>query len=231
MRIPMRHIPAFLVCLVGATPGVSPARAQEAGAPQTGGMGQQHRMHEGGGEAGMQAGMQGGGMLGGISQAEKEALRSGAGLGAGRLAMMNGYPGPKHVLEMADELELTAAQKESIGKIFAEAKASFAQMGARLVEKEEALEAMFASGSVDVKDVEKRAKEIGELQGALRAGHLNAHVRTKQELSPAQLEKLSSGMGAHGAMGGGTGQGQGEGMQHRHGREGGAGEDTAKPQT
>jgi Spy/CpxP family protein refolding chaperone len=156
-------------------------------------------------------------MLSGISEGEKEALLKGSGLGAGMIAMMNGYPGPKHVLEMGDELELTAEQREKIGTLFAARKASFVEMGRELVEKDEKLTAMFASGSVNTKDVEKLSTEIGELQGRLRAGHLNAHVLTWEALTPAQRDKLASMQGMHG----GQGMHQGEGGQMRH-RQGAA---------
>lgn len=221
MRTSMRQLSVPLAGLAALVLLAGPASAQEE-APTADG--RQHRMqgqgmqgqgmHAGAG----QGGMMGGGMLGGMSDQEKEALRAGAGLGAGRLAMQAGYPGPKHVLEMGDELELTAAQKERIGTIFAEAKASFAKMGAELVEKEEAFEAMFAAGDVDVDDMKKLAAEIGRRQGELRAGHLAAHVRTKEALTPAQLEKLSAMRGAHGGMGQGSG-GEGMGGQNRHGRD------------
>lgn len=191
-----------------------PAAAQEDSAQAPGAM-RQHQMQQKPQMQGMKgmpgrgAAQGGRGMLGGMSDADKQALKAGEGLGAGRLAMMNGYPGPKHVLEMGDELALTAAQKERIGTIFAEAKAGFAKKGAELVQKEEALEAMFASGSVDVEDMEDLAAEIGELQGELRAGHLAAHVRTKAALTAEQLEKIPSMAAAQGAMG--------QGEQHRHG--------------
>jgi Spy/CpxP family protein refolding chaperone len=184
----------------------TPALAQESG-DSSGGMGGMHQRH-GQSEGGMQAsggGMHGGAMLSGISESEKEALLTGSGLGAGMIAMMNGYPGPKHVLEMGDELELSAEQREEIGTIFAERKASFVKMGQELVEKDEELTAMFESGSVDTEEVEKKAREIGDLQGKLRAGHLNAHVLTWEALTPAQREKLASMQGMHG----------GEGMQMR----------------
>lgn len=224
MRTSMRYLLVPLAGLAALGLLAGPASAQEtAPAPQAGG---QHRMQGQGMHAGMQhAGSMGGGMLGGMSDAEKEALKAGEGLGAGRLAMQAGYPGPRHVLEMGDELELTAAQKEQIGTIFGGAKASFAKMGAELVEKEEALEAMFAAGDVDVGDMTKLAAEIGERQGELRAAHLAAHVRTREALTPAQLEKLSAMAGAHGAMGHGE-SGQGMGAQHRHGQDA-----AAPPQT
>ena len=195
-------IPAAL--FVAVTLVTSPAVAQDDDTGMGKGRGQQ--MH---GQA--EGGMQGtGGMLGGISEQEKEMLLKGGGLGAGMIAMMNGYPGPKHVLEMGDELELTAAQRESIGTIYGKAKAESVQLGTELVEKDEALAALFTSGSVSTKDVEKRSREIGELQGRLRAAHLNAHVQTHAELTPAQRAKLPTMQEMHQMH-----QGSGEGMQKR----------------
>jgi Spy/CpxP family protein refolding chaperone len=195
-------IPAALLVAVALV--TSPAVAQDDDSGM--GKGQMQQMH-GQSEGGMQ-GM--GGMLGGISEQEKEMLLKGGGLGAGMIAMMNGYPGPKHVLEMGDELELTAAQRESIGTIYGKVKAESVKLGTELVEKDEALAALFTSGSVSTKDVEKRSREIGELQGRLRAAHLNAHVQTHAELTPAQLAKLPTMQEMHQMH-----EGSGEGMQKR----------------
>ncbi|MEJ2483801.1 MAG: periplasmic heavy metal sensor [Gemmatimonadota bacterium] len=197
----------LLVCGAALAFAVLPASAQESSKPGSGmgGMHQRHGQTDGGMRAG--GGMGGGPMLSGISEDEKEALLAGSGLGAGMIAMANGYPGPKHVLEMGDELGLTAEQKEEIGSLFAERKASFVELGTELVKKDEQLTAMFASGSVNTKDVEKLAREIGQLQGELRAGHLNAHVLTWEALTAAQREKVASMRGMH--------RGGGEGMQRR----------------
>lgn len=200
----MRTISTSAALLVAISLVSSPAVAQEQGDSDAA-MGGKHQMH-GQSEGGMQG--MGGGMLGGVSGQEKEALLTGAGLGAGMIAMMNGYPGPKHVLEMGDELELTVAQRESIGTIYGNVKAESVKLGTELVEKDEALAALFASGSVKTGDVEKRAREIGELQGRVRAAHLNAHVETFEALTPAQREQLSSMQGMHEMH-----QGSGEGMQ------------------
>ena len=197
-------VPAALLVAISLVS--SPAVAQEHG-ESDGDMGGKHQMH---GQA--QGGMQGmdGGMLGGVSAQEKEALLKGAGLGAGMIAMMNGYPGPKHVLEMGDELGLTAEQRESIGKTYGKVKAESVEFGTELVEKDEKLTALFASGSVSTGEVEKLSREIGELQGRVRAAHLNAHVETYDALTPAQREQLSSMQGMHQMH-----QGSGEGMQTR----------------
>ena len=195
-------IPAALLVAVALV--TSPAVAQDDDSSMS--KGRMQQMH---GQA--EGGMQGmGGMLSGVSEQEKEMLLKGGGLGAGMIAMTNGYPGPKHVLEMGDELELTAAQRESIGTIYGKVKAESVKLGTELVEKDEALAALFTSGSVSTKDVEKRSREIGELQGRLRAAHLNAHVQTHAELTPAQLAKLPTMQEMHQMH-----QGSGEGMQKR----------------
>lgn len=202
-------IPSMRTFSVSAALFVAVALVSSSAVAQEGGdsdmsKGRMHQMH---GQA--EGGMQGmGGMLSGVSEQEKEALLKGGGLGAGMIAMMNGYPGPKHVLEMGDELELTDAQRESIGTIYGKVKAESVKYGTELVEKDEALAAMFTSGSVDTGDVEKLAREIGELQGRVRAEHLNAHVKTYDALTPAQREKLSSMQGMHQMH-----EGSGEGMQ------------------
>ncbi len=195
-------IPAALLVAVAVV--TSPAVAQDDDSSMS--KGRMQQMH---GQA--EGGMQGmGGMLSGVSEQEKEMLLKGGGLGAGMIAMMNGYPGPKHVLEMGDELELTAAQRESIGTIYGKVKAESVKLGTELVEKDEELAALFTSGSVSTKDVEKRSREIGELQGRLRAAHLNAHVQTHAELTPAQLAKLPTMQEMHQMH-----EGSGEGMQKR----------------
>ena len=198
MNLVMRTISIPAAMLVAISLVSSPAVAQEHG-ESDGDMGGKHQMH---GQA--EGGMQG---MGGVSAQEKEALLKGAGLGAGMIAMMNGYPGPKHVLEMGDELELTAAQRESIGTIYGKVKAESVKYGTELVEKDEELAALFASGSVSTDKVEKLSRDIGELQGRVRAEHLNAHVETFDALTPAQREMLAEMQGMH--------QGSGEGMQMR----------------
>jgi len=46
-----------------------------------------------------------------MSRQEANDLRSGAGMGLARAAELNHYPGPLHVLELAEQLGLSAAQR------------------------------------------------------------------------------------------------------------------------
>lgn len=45
-----------------------------------------------------------------MSPQKIESLLSGRGMGFAKLAELNHYPGPKHVLELADDLDLTPSQ-------------------------------------------------------------------------------------------------------------------------
>ena len=55
-------------------------------------------------------------------------------------AELKGYPGPSHVLELADRLELTADQRAGIKALFDFMKAEALPLGARVVEQEAHLE-------------------------------------------------------------------------------------------
>jgi uncharacterized protein (DUF305 family) len=54
----------------------------------------------------------------GLSQEEVDGLLAGEGMGYARSAELNGYPGPKHVLDLATQLQLTSEQQASIQNIF-----------------------------------------------------------------------------------------------------------------
>ena len=53
-----------------------------------------------------------------LSEGELEDLRAGGGMGFALPAELNGYPGPSHVLDLADELELTKEQLEQTRRLF-----------------------------------------------------------------------------------------------------------------
>ena len=46
-----------------------------------------------------------------LSDQQVSDLRAGRGMGLALAAELNGYPGPSHVLEFADQLELSAEQR------------------------------------------------------------------------------------------------------------------------
>jgi hypothetical protein len=156
-------------------------------------------------------------------------LLEGKGMGAAKAAEKNGYPGPKHVLELDDKLELTDAQKDEVTGIFTAAQADFRTLGKQVVEAEAAMNMAFADGTITDADLLTFVMASAEAQGMLRARHLAAHMATRTVLTDEQVSQyveLRSAMGGHGKMqgqgmkhGAGMGQGQGQGaMKHGQGQ-------------
>jgi hypothetical protein len=53
-----------------------------------------------------------------LSDDDIATLRKGEGMGMAKAAELNGYPGPKHVLDLAQQLRLTDAQRDNVQAIF-----------------------------------------------------------------------------------------------------------------
>src|SRR5512134_77899 len=54
----------------------------------------------------------------GLTAREVDDLLNGRGAGFARTAELNSYPGPRHAIDLADRLELTAGQRATAGRIF-----------------------------------------------------------------------------------------------------------------
>lgn len=124
-----------------------------------------------------------------LSAEEVDDYLDGAGMGLAKAAELNGFPGPLHVLELADELELTHEQMRRTHEIFEEMREQAKLLGARVVEKERELDRLFASETVTEPELRALTGEIGRLQGELRATHLHAHLAQKALLSEHQVRR------------------------------------------
>ena len=145
-----------------------------------------------------------------LSQADIDALLAGAGWGLAKPAELNGYPGPAHVLELAEELELNAEQRDEIAAIFAAMQAEAQRLGAEYVNAERHLSVMFRKGHAAPETLERQLAQSGEILARLRAVHLRAHLETKPLLSAAQVaayDRLRGYDGGHAGHGGHQGHG------------------------
>jgi hypothetical protein len=122
-----------------------------------------------------------------LSSERIDGLLSGAGLGYGRAAELNRYPGPRHVLDLADSLALEDSQREAISRIFEEMREEASRLGGRYVAVEQRLDALFASDEATESDVERLVSEAAELEGGIRNAHLAAHVRTREVMTEGQI--------------------------------------------
>lgn len=57
-------------------------------------------------------------------------------MGLALAAELNGYPGPSHVLELADELDLSSDQRGQVQRLFDSMKAEAVPLGSKLIEQE-----------------------------------------------------------------------------------------------
>jgi Spy/CpxP family protein refolding chaperone len=141
-----------------------------------------------------------------LSDQQLSDLHAGRGAGLALAAELNGYPGPAHVLELADKLSLSPAQRERAQTLFAAMKAEAVPLGEQLIAREEELDRLFASRTVTATNLVAATQAIGDTQAALRATHLKYHLSMTDLLSPKQVQHYSVLRG----------YGGGEQMPHPH---------------
>ena len=148
---------------------------------------QQHKHeHEHGPYAGMQQRS-----VKALSEQQIADLRAGKGMGLALAAELNGYPGPIHVLELGDQLNLSAEQRQRVQQLYETMKAGAIAAGEKLIESERALDQEFATQKMTEARLTLLAAQIGERQAALRAVHLKYHLSTAELLSVDQRQRYS----------------------------------------
>jgi hypothetical protein len=110
-------------------------------------------------------------------------------MGLARAAELNGYPGPRHVLDLAEALALTPEQQHALTDVFERMSAAAKPLGAEILMRERDLDRAFASGTVTPAQLAAATEAIGGLDGRLRGIHLAAHLETKTMLSAEQIAR------------------------------------------
>ena len=126
-----------------------------------------------------------------LSDQQIADLKAGRGMGLALPAELNGYPGPSHVLELADPLGLSDDQRAAVRRQFEAMKAETIPIGEQLIGQEAALDALFAQHRATATSVAEAAAGIGTTEGKLRAAHLKYHLATLSLLQPAQVERYA----------------------------------------
>jgi hypothetical protein len=126
-----------------------------------------------------------------LSEQQMLDLGAGRGMGLALAAELNGYPGPSHVLELADKLELTADQRASIQRLFDSMKAEALPLGSKLIEQEADLDKQFASRTVTPGSLKASTAAVAVTQGELRETHLKYHRSTAAVLSLGQMQRYA----------------------------------------
>jgi hypothetical protein len=122
-----------------------------------------------------------------LSESDIEELKNGRGWGFAKAAELNGVPGPIHLLEMKEEIELSPKQIRRIEDVYQRMKRQAIPLGLELIELERKLNNHFANGTITEKLLNKLLGEIAHVYKKLRYTHLAAHLETPTIVTHQQI--------------------------------------------
>lgn len=175
----MKAALSLAVLALSVTTIVRPAAAQHSGG---------HGHHMGHGAQTPYAGMQER-EIKALSEQQMADLRQGKGMSLALPAELNGYPGPAHVLELADQLELTPAQRTKTQELFNEMQQKAKSLGEDVIAAERELDALFKEKRATLESLTASTIKAADAQGRLRAAHLQYHLTMIDLLTPEQVAK------------------------------------------
>jgi len=141
-----------------------------------------------------------------LSKQEISDYLDGKGMGYAKVAELNHYPGPRHVLDLAHELDLSEAQIARSQEIYDAMNAQAIALGRQLVDKERQLDRKFSAATITPESLRTLTEEIGSLQAKIRYTHLRAHLDEVAALNPQQVRRYDQLRG----------YGSTDGGEHRH---------------
>lgn len=130
-----------------------------------------------------------------LSDNDLQSLQNGTGEafgGIAKLAELNGYPGPRHVLDMASELQLTDGQRMEIELIYQNMSNKAKSIGAAIIAVEQDMDRSFANKTITEENLKLMLDKSADLYGQLRIVHLSAHLDTVQILTIEQVQMYNT---------------------------------------
>lgn len=131
-----------------------------------------------------------------LSQNDIEGLLAGAGTpfgGMAKPAELNGYPGPRHVLDAYDagEFQLSNEQHEQIEALYEEMRSEAIELGENIIDIENEIDDAFTGKTITNSFLQEKVKESADLYGQLRFVHLKYHLSMVEILTPQQVEQYN----------------------------------------
>jgi Spy/CpxP family protein refolding chaperone len=124
-----------------------------------------------------------------LSEKEIESLMRGDGMGFAKLAELNHFPGPKHVLDLSEQLGLSTSQVDATRQLYEEMRRNAVKCGEQLVQAESRLDEAFKDGSVSAASLEAALLDIEKIRAHLRYIHLESHLRQTAILTTEQVAR------------------------------------------
>lgn len=130
----------------------------------------------------------------GLLPEEVEGLVSGKGMALALAAEVNGYPGPRHVLDATEggQLALRPDQRATIERLHARMLEDAQAKGKEILQEEAALAQRFRHGHIDDASLRGALDRIGQLRAELRFIHLRTHLTTRALLTPDQIARYNA---------------------------------------
>ena len=122
-----------------------------------------------------------------LSATDIEELENGKGWGFAKAAELNGVPGPAHLLEMKDEIDLSGKQIRAIENLYKKMKKEAIPLGLELIKLESELNNHFASQTITDELLRQILQRIAQVHRQLRYVHLSAHLHTPDILKSEQI--------------------------------------------
>ncbi len=122
-----------------------------------------------------------------LSETDIEELKNGKGWGLAKAAELNGVPGPAHLLEMKDEIDLSAEQVRAIEDLYKKMKQEAIPLGHELIELERELNNHFANRTITYELLGVLLERVTQVQKKLRYVHFSTHLKTPDILTPEQI--------------------------------------------
>lgn len=122
-----------------------------------------------------------------LSPKDIAELQRGGGWGFAKIAELNGIPGPLHLLELKDQIALTAKQVARISAIYKHMQTEARTLGRHFIGLERALDRDFRNGSISEASLTTKLERIATVRAKLRGVHLNAHLEVRPLLSGHQI--------------------------------------------
>jgi hypothetical protein len=136
-----------------------------------------------------------------LSDNDVQSLQNGTGEafgGIAKLAELNGYPGPRHVLDIAQELQLTDRQRMEIELIYQNMSNNAKSIGSAIIGVEQDMDEAFANKTITEEDLIALLDKSANLYGQLRFIHLSAHLDTAQIMTTEQIQMYNEMRGYDG---------------------------------
>lgn len=126
-----------------------------------------------------------------LSEDDIAELRRGGGWGLAKAAELNGIPGPAHLLELANRIDLTPQQVATIRTAFERMRADAIREGETLISLEADLGKRFRDRAITTDELRAALRRIEGSRAELRLIHLRAHLDMQDVVTKDQQRRYT----------------------------------------